>query len=449
MANTISNMKMTNPLKGLVSKRRNRYTKDGFNLDLTYIQDNLIAMGFPAEKLEGVYRNHIDDVVKFLESKHRDHYKIYNLCSERSYDVNKFRQRVANYPFDDHNPPKIEVIRPFCDDVHKWLTEDHRNVAAVHCKAGKGRTGVMVCCYMLHSRQFATAAEALNFYGQKRTTDRKGVTIPSQRRYVEYYASIIQDKLEYRPITLLIQEIRLEPLPTLFNGGQGNMQYVVLEGQNKVHSSTLLEVKKGVPNLCIHLEQCIPVQGDVKLEFFTKPKMMRKEKLFHFWFNTFFIREEVPDTMENGTCSSVPERASRALSYDEQALNYTHPPLSKPRTGSLVTLENNSKPLILRIGKWDLDDAHKDKANKLYSPDFKVSLILRRGPQDLCSWPIKSSVPQTPSESSEADSTEGSTGEDDDEEEGWDSVGPGEPRVGRYRLLSDPDFRHSEELFQS
>lgn len=36
----------------------------------------------------------------------------------------------------------------------------------------------------------------------------------------------------------------------------------------------------------------------------------------------------------------------------------------------------NSRPLILRIKKWDLDDAHKDKTNKLYSSDFKVSLNL-------------------------------------------------------------------------
>ncbi|KAH9640331.1 hypothetical protein HF086_001683 [Spodoptera exigua] len=37
MANSMSNIKMTNPLKGIVSKRRKRYIKDGFNLDLACI----------------------------------------------------------------------------------------------------------------------------------------------------------------------------------------------------------------------------------------------------------------------------------------------------------------------------------------------------------------------------------------------------------------------------
>ena len=49
----------------------------------------------------------------------------------------------------------------------------------------------------------------------------QGVTIPSQRRYVEYYASLVQEQLIYHPVTLTIREIRLEPVPAL-NGGQSS-----------------------------------------------------------------------------------------------------------------------------------------------------------------------------------------------------------------------------------
>ncbi|XP_063244370.1 phosphatidylinositol 3,4,5-trisphosphate 3-phosphatase and dual-specificity protein phosphatase PTEN isoform X2 [Bacillus rossius redtenbacheri] len=422
MANTISNMKMTNPIKGLVSKRRKRYTQDGFNLDLTYIQENLIAMGFPAEKLEGVYRNHIDDVVKFLESKHPGHYKIYNLCSERSYDTSKFQQRVAEYRFDDHNPPSMELIAPFCEDVQGWLARDPRNVAAVHCKAGKGRTGVMICCYMLHSRQFAAAADALSYYGHKRTHDRKGVTIPSQRRYVEYYASLVQEQWKYRPVTLVINEIQLDPLPIL-NGSQGSLQLVVSVASRKV-VSVVHELKKGAPHCHICLRSLPEVTGDVKVEFFNRPKMMRKEKLFHFWFNTFFVREEVPspEVATNGNEDGGPitrlERAARANSYDEQSLlpavNFNH-----PRTSSLISLQQpERKMLVLRIDKWGLDDAHKDKQNKLYPPNFKVILLMQSAGGDRRSAP-SAPVHTTPSESSEAESSESDTMDD---ECGWESA---------------------------
>ncbi|KAG8230441.1 hypothetical protein J437_LFUL014705 [Ladona fulva] len=319
MANTISNMRMTNPIKEMVSKRRIRLKQDGFNLDLTYIMDNVIAMGFPAEKLEGVYRNHIDDVVKFLEEKHKDHYKIYNLCSERKYDINKFRKMVATYPFDDHNPPKIELIKPFCADVHEWLSKDKRNVAAVHCKAGKGRTGVMICCYLLHGKYFSTADEALKHYDGMRTRDKKGVTIPSQKRYVGYYATLIQKNLNYTPVTLLLKEIHLEPLPAC-NGGQGCLQFVVSQSSTKVHSQ-VYEVKKGTTSMLIRIDRYVPLQGDIKVEFFNKPKLMRKEKLFQFWFNTFFVTEEVSPaelgTSDKASGSKVTDRSARAISCAE------------------------------------------------------------------------------------------------------------------------------------
>jgi phosphatidylinositol-3,4,5-trisphosphate 3-phosphatase/dual-specificity protein phosphatase PTEN len=76
-------------------------------------------------------------------------------------------------------------------DAAAWLLADPLNVVAFHCKAGKGRAGLMTTCLLLHMRWARTAAEALDHYALSRTHDSKGVTIPSQRRYAEYYAQLL------------------------------------------------------------------------------------------------------------------------------------------------------------------------------------------------------------------------------------------------------------------
>ena len=76
---------------------------------------------------------------------------------------------MAFFPFDDHNAPPIGLFDSFCQDVDEWLSKDPKNVVVTHCKAGKGRTGVMICAYLMHNKSFATPDEAFKFYGEKRT----------------------------------------------------------------------------------------------------------------------------------------------------------------------------------------------------------------------------------------------------------------------------------------
>jgi phosphatidylinositol-3,4,5-trisphosphate 3-phosphatase/dual-specificity protein phosphatase PTEN len=96
---------------------------------------------------------------------------VYNLCSERSYDPAKFDNNVVRYPFDDHNPCPFEVLDRFCADVHHFLAKHPQNIAAVHCKAGKGRTGLMIGAYMLYT-QVTRRARPCCLYGTVRWRSR-------------------------------------------------------------------------------------------------------------------------------------------------------------------------------------------------------------------------------------------------------------------------------------
>lgn len=282
---------VTNRIKELVSKNKRRYRSEGFDLDLTYICPNIIAMGFPAERLEGIYRNNIDDVVRFLDQKHGDRYKVYNLCSERMYDASRFYGRVAHFPFDDHSPPRFELIRPFCLDVDRWLVQHKANVAVVHCKAGKGRTGVMICAYLLHRDRCKDADEALRYYSIARTMDEKGVTIPSQIRYVQYYGQLVVNNLEYKPRVLLLRAIRFVTVPSVSNGTCSPC-FVVRHPRVKHFTSAVYDkANKGDPYIDMVLDNPVVLCGDFVIEFFSRTKMMKKERLFQFWLNTFFVND--------------------------------------------------------------------------------------------------------------------------------------------------------------
>ncbi|KAK1305800.1 hypothetical protein QJS10_CPA10g02038 [Acorus calamus] len=95
--------------RGLVTQsqdlKRRRLLIEGYDLDMSYITDRLLAMSFPAERMRAIYRNPLWQVKDVLDMRHSGHYK-----------------------------------------------------------AGKGRTGLMVCAYLVYSGMPADEALQMSLY---------------------------------------------------------------------------------------------------------------------------------------------------------------------------------------------------------------------------------------------------------------------------------------------
>ena len=197
-----------NIFKRLVSKKKRRLQTEYYDLDMCYITERVIGMGFPAYGCERLYRNSLEDTKSFLDRYHRD-YKIYNLCIEkdRIYPKTYFQNTLVGlFPFNDHSPCPCKLILDFCVDICLYLTAHPNGVAAIHCKAGKGRTGVMIVCYLIFSGLCRTSDEALVHYANQRTLNKRGVTIASQIRYIKYFETFLSSNYE-KPFLKCIPKI--------------------------------------------------------------------------------------------------------------------------------------------------------------------------------------------------------------------------------------------------
>lgn len=97
---------MSNFVRRLVSGNKARF-KDkqlDLELDLVYVTDHIVIMGYPAAGVESFYRNSRKDAKRFLEHHHGKNYWVFNFCPlrENSYDSSVFDGRVSRYPFPDH-----------------------------------------------------------------------------------------------------------------------------------------------------------------------------------------------------------------------------------------------------------------------------------------------------------------------------------------------------------
>ncbi|XP_007943445.1 phosphatidylinositol 3,4,5-trisphosphate 3-phosphatase TPTE2-like [Orycteropus afer afer] len=227
----------------MVSGNKRRYRRDGFDLDLTYVTDRIIAMSFPSSGKQSFYRNPIKAI-------HLDIFPIH-----------------------------LDIFQVF----EKW------------------RTGTMVCAYLLASEIFTTAEESLHHFGKCRTditTSSKfqGIETPSQNRYVGYFAKVKNDyHWDLPPIKFLfLKSIVIYSI----HGKVCDLKLQVIMHKELVFFCSFskncrMYYDAETNRVIINPINCPYLCDDVKMKFFSSGLQRYYDNCsFYFWFNTSFIQNQ-------------------------------------------------------------------------------------------------------------------------------------------------------------
>jgi hypothetical protein len=131
---------------------------------------------------------------------------------------------VKHFGWLDHNAPPMWLLVECVAAMHDWLSQHPSNVCAIHCLAGKGRTGTVVSSYLIHDRMADSPDQALQFFARQRYNKIShnkpmGVEVPSQVRAVHYYHKLISggvrsDALAV-PRRVRLKRVIMYPVPLL------------------------------------------------------------------------------------------------------------------------------------------------------------------------------------------------------------------------------------------
>lgn len=268
-------------------------------LDITYVTSRIIVMSFPAEGIETAYKNSIDDVRSFLDSRHSGRYHVFNL-TQKTYRSIKFENRVSDCGFPAKRPPNLILLYHVCRNMYLWLQRDPKNVCVLHCQDGKASTATMVSSFLTFCRLFSTVDTSLYMFTVKRGPP--GVT-PSQKRYMDYICKMLCPEAPIMPHrrVLLMKTLKLTPVPLYNKMRSGCRPFceVFHDEERILTTSQEYDRMRGfeVEDGSAAIELNIPVCGDVMIVVYHARstfggKVQGKVtglKMFQFQFHTGFV----------------------------------------------------------------------------------------------------------------------------------------------------------------
>ncbi|XP_068445767.1 auxilin isoform X3 [Clinocottus analis] len=210
------------------------YTKG--ELDIAYITSRIIVMTYPAESVQIGCQNHVEDIRSFLDSRHADHYTVFNL-SQRNYRGAKFSNRVSECNWPSRQAPSLHNLFAVCKNMHNWLKQNPKNVCVITCSDVRAPSGVLVCAMFCFCHLFNNPVPAMQLLSAKRPGS--GLW-PSHRRYIGYVCSMVSEKPSLpHSKPLMIKGLTVTPVPCFNKQRSGCRPFCdVLIGETKIFSTS-------------------------------------------------------------------------------------------------------------------------------------------------------------------------------------------------------------------
>ncbi|NXE81050.1 TENS3 protein, partial [Cochlearius cochlearius] len=239
--------------------------EEGYELDLTYITERIIAVSFPASCSEETYLHNLQDVTRMLKSKHGDNYLVLNL-SEKRYELAKLNPKIMDVGWPDLHAPPLDKVCTICKAMESWLNNDPQHVVVIHCRGGKGRIGVVISSYMHFTNVSASADQALDRFAMKKFFDDKVSALmqPSQRRYVQFLSGLLSGSVKMNATPLFLHYVILHGVPSFDAGGACRPFLKLYQAMQPVYTSGIYSVgPENQSRICIAIDPAQLLKGDI------------------------------------------------------------------------------------------------------------------------------------------------------------------------------------------
>ncbi|XP_034039165.1 tensin-3-like isoform X1 [Thalassophryne amazonica] len=330
--------------------------EEGYELDLTYITERIIAVSFPRGCSEEVYSHNLKDVTRMLKSKHADNYLIINL-SEKRHDLSRMNPKTLDMGWPDQHAPPLDKICTICKAMESWLNADPLHVAVIHCRGGKGRIGVIISSFVHFTDISASADQALDRFAMRKYYDDKvsAMMTPSQKRYVWILNSLLSGSMKINASPLFLHCIILHGMPNFNAAGVCHPYIKVYQGMQAVYSSGVYLIGPGHRDrICITLEPAQLLKGDIMVKCYHRSEMSsEREVIFRLQFHTgavqgYSLMFEKEDMEEANKDSRFPEYGKVELVFSEGPEKI--PGADRWQNGSDVIVNYNTADPLTR---WD------------------------------------------------------------------------------------------------